>query len=146
MGVRAWMAGAYVGPEALQDKDRLLLDFGVWMMQRYRTAALRWYNGVLVPNSELGHLEMDGQVAERRASNQARERDDLSYEEWAERLQVYYATLELLFSPDLFVVGGGISKKADRFLPLLDLRTEIIPATLRNKAGVVGAALHAAEA
>ena len=101
------------------------------------------HDGVLVPNSELGHLEIDGHNAESRAANSAREREQLSMAEWAERLRVYYRTLEHLFSPDLFVVGGGISKQADEFLPLLGLDTEIVPAQLLNKAGIVGAALYA---
>ena len=101
------------------------------------------HDGVLVPNSELGHLEVDGHVAEHRASNRARESQELSMEEWAARLSAYYRHLERLFSPDLFLVGGGISKRSEEFLPLLDLDTEIIPATLLNRAGVVGAALHA---
>ena len=103
------------------------------------------YHGVLVPNSELGHLEIDGHDAESRAANSAREREELSMEHWAKRLTKYYRTLEMLFSPDLFVVGGGISKQSDEFLPLLDIDTEIVPATLRNKAGVIGAALCAVE-
>ncbi|MFT4286094.1 polyphosphate--glucose phosphotransferase [Nocardioides sp.] len=103
------------------------------------------YDGVLVPNSELGHLEIDGHVAEHRAANSARERDDLSWEKWAGRLTTYYRTLERLFSPDLFLVGGGVSKDFAEFGPLIDIDTEIIPATLLNKAGVVGAALYAAE-
>jgi polyphosphate glucokinase len=102
-------------------------------------------DGVLVPNSELGHLEIDGHDAESRAANSARTREDLSWEAWAERLTRYYRTLEKLFSPELFVVGGGVSKSADEFLPLLDLDTEIVPATLLNMAGVVGAALYASE-
>ena len=102
-------------------------------------------DGVLVPNSELGHLEVDGHDAESRAANSARTREDLSWEAWAERLTRYYRTLEMLFSPELFVVGGGVSKDSDEFLPLLDLDTEIVPATLLNKAGVVGAALYASE-
>lgn len=101
------------------------------------------HDGVLVPNSELGHLEVDGHVAEHRASNRARESHDLSMEEWAGRLTAYYRHLERLFSPDLFLVGGGISKRSEEFLPLLEIDTEIIPATLLNRAGVVGAALHA---
>ncbi len=101
------------------------------------------YDGVLVPNSELGHLEIDGKGAEKRAANSVREAEDLSWEKWAGRLTRYYRTLEDLFSPDLFVVGGGVSKKADEFLPLLDLETEIVPATLLNRAGIVGAALYA---
>ena len=103
------------------------------------------HDGVLVPNAELGHLEIDGHDAESRAANSARTREDLSWEKWAKRLTRYYRTLEKLFSPELFVVGGGVSKESDQFLPLLDLDTEIIPAKLRNKAGVVGAALYASE-
>lgn len=103
------------------------------------------YDGVLVPNSELGHLELDGHDAETRASNIARKREDLSWKHWAKRLQRYYQHLEMLFSPDLFLVGGGVSKEAAEFLPLLDLDTEIIPAKLLNTAGAVGAALYAEE-
>jgi polyphosphate glucokinase len=103
------------------------------------------YDGVLVPNSELGHLEIDGKGAETRAANSVRETDKLSWKKWAERLTTYYRTLEKLFSPELFVVGGGVSKQSENFLPLLDLDTEIVPATLLNKAGVVGAALYASE-
>ncbi|WP_121257461.1 polyphosphate--glucose phosphotransferase [Nocardioides ferulae] len=103
------------------------------------------FDGVLVPNAELGHLEIGGRDAETWAANSAREREDLSMAAWAERLTTYYRTLEKLFSPDLFVVGGGVSKRSDEFLPLLDLDTEIVPASLRNKAGVVGAALYACE-
>lgn len=101
------------------------------------------HDGVLVPNSELGHLEVEGHNAESRAANSAREREHLSMEEWAGRLRSYYRTLEMLFSPELFVVGGGISKQSDEFLPLLGLDTEIVPAQLLNRAGIVGAALHA---
>jgi polyphosphate glucokinase len=104
------------------------------------------YDGVLVPSSELGHLEIDGYDAEKRAASSVKEKEGLSYEEWAERLTVYYRTVVKLFSPDLIVVGGGISKDADKFLPLIDIETEIVAATLRNRAGIVGAALYAAEA
>ena len=103
------------------------------------------YDGVLVPNSELGHLEIEGHDAESRAANSVREREELSWEQWAERLTTYYRALERLFSPELFVVGGGVSKSSAEFLPLVDIDTEIIPAALRNKAGVVGAALYASE-
>ena len=102
-------------------------------------------DGVLVPNSELGHLELDGHDAESRASNVARKREDLSWKHWAKRLRKYYQHLEMLFSPDLFLVGGGVSKEASEFLPLLELDTEIIPAKLLNTAGAVGAALYAEE-
>ncbi|WP_068259414.1 polyphosphate--glucose phosphotransferase [Janibacter limosus] len=97
-------------------------------------------DGHLVPNTELGHLEIDGHHAESHAADSARKREDLSMQQWAERLQMYYTHVEDLLWPDLFVVGGGISKQADAFLPLLDLRTEIVPARLRNKAGIIGAA------
>ena len=103
------------------------------------------YDGVLVPNSELGHLEVDGHDAEKRAAASVREREDLSWEDWAARLTTYYRQLERLFSPELFVVGGGVSKKADKFLPLIRIDTEIIPAELLNAAGIVGAALYASE-
>ena len=99
-----------------------------------------FYNGVLIPNAELGHLEIDGVDYETRASFAAMERDSLSFEEWAERLQIYYSTLEKLFTPDLFIVGGGVSKSHEQFLPLLKLRTEIVPAALQNSAGIIGAA------
>ncbi len=105
------------------------------------------HRGVLVPNSELGHLEIDGYDAEKRAAASAREREGLKWSEYVPRLQRYYETVEFLFSPDLMVVGGGISKKADKFLPKLKLRTPIVPAQLQNRAGIVGAAwLAAAEA
>ena len=101
------------------------------------------HDGVLVPNSELGHLEIDGHDAETRAANGLRERDGLSWEEWARRLTRYYGVVEKLLSPDLFVVGGGVSKHAKKFLPLVEVETPLIAATLRNTAGIVGAALLA---
>src|SRR3954452_18146329 len=102
-------------------------------------------DGKLVPNSELGHLEIDGHDAESRAANSTREDEELSWTQWAARLQRYYGVVEDLLWPSLIVVGGGVSKKADRFLPLLHLRAPIVPATLRNQAGIVGAALLAHE-
>jgi polyphosphate glucokinase len=103
------------------------------------------YDGVLVPNAELGHIEIDGKDAEKKASYSAKERDDLDWEHWAKRLQKYYGALEFLLSPDLFVVGGGVSKSYEEFIPLLKLRTKIVPATLRNNAGILGAASLAVE-
>ena len=102
--------------------------------------------GVLVPNLELGHLEIDGHDAETRASDAARDREDLSWEQWAERLQRYYGVLEDLLWPDLIVVGGGVSKHHANFLPLLHLRAPIVAAQLRNAAGIVGAGALAARA
>jgi polyphosphate glucokinase len=98
------------------------------------------YNGVLIPNAELGHLEVDGNDAETQASAVVREREDLSYATWAKRLQRYYEHVEMLFTPELFIVGGGVSKSHEKFLPLLKLRTPIVPATLLNQAGILGAA------
>lgn len=103
------------------------------------------HNGVLVPNSELGHLELDGHDAETRAASSIKDREGLSYPEWAERLQRYYSHLENLLWPDLFVVGGGVSKDHEEFLPLLKIRTKIVPAVLENKAGIIGAAHLAQE-
>jgi polyphosphate glucokinase len=107
-------------------------------------SALLW-NGVLVPNSELGHLEVDGHDAESKAANSARKDEGLSWEQWAKRLTRYYQTVEKLFSPDLIVVGGGVSKHAREFIPLIEIDTEIISATLRNTAGIVGAAALASD-
>ncbi|MEU0661442.1 polyphosphate--glucose phosphotransferase [Streptomyces lavendulocolor] len=102
-------------------------------------------DGRLVPNTELGHLELDGHEAEKRASTKAKEDKDLSWEEWAHRVRKYLAHLEMLFSPELFIVGGGVSRKAEKFVPLLtDVRAEIVPAELQNNAGIVGAAMAAA--
>ncbi|MGH9066939.1 MAG: polyphosphate--glucose phosphotransferase [Acidimicrobiales bacterium] len=100
-------------------------------------------DGRLVPNTELGHLELDGRDAEKRAADSAREAEDLSWEAWAKRVDAYLAQLETVLWPDLIVVGGGVSKKADKFLPLLATRAEIVPAALLNQAGIVGAAMVA---
>jgi len=101
------------------------------------------HDGVLVPNFEVGSMELDGVMAESRASAKAREHEDLSWAEYAERLQRFFSHVERIFSPDLFIVGGGISKRPDDYLPLLRLRTPIVPAQLQNNAGIVGAALAA---
>ena len=103
-------------------------------------------DGQLVPNTELGHLELDGHDAEKRAAADARDRDDLSWEEWTERLQAYLRHVDSLFWPELVVLGGGVSKKADKWLPHLDVRMKVVPAQLQNDAGIIGAALLAAEA
>jgi len=100
-------------------------------------------NGSLVPNTELGHLPLHGDDAERWAAESVRERDDLSWKQWAHRLQRYFELLEKLLWPDLIIVGGGVSKKADKFLHHIELNTEIVPAAMLNDAGIVGAALSA---
>ncbi len=104
------------------------------------------HRGVLVPNSELGHLQLDGTDAEKRAASSVKDKEGLSYAKWAKRLQRYYSHVEMLFSPDLFVVGGGVSKDFDKFGHLLDLHTPMVPATLRNHAGIIGAAMAARDA
>jgi polyphosphate glucokinase len=103
-------------------------------------------DGRLLPNTELGHLELDGHDAESKASSKAKEDHDLSWKHWAGRLQKYLAHVEMLLSPDLFVIGGGVSRKADKFLPLIEgIRADIVPAELQNNAGIVGAAMTAAK-
>jgi polyphosphate glucokinase len=102
-------------------------------------------DGQLVPNTELGHLEVDGMDAETRAADSVRDAENLGWDHWAHRLQRYFTAVENLFWPDLIVVGGGVSKKAGKFLPLLTLRAPIVPAGLRNDGGIVGAAIAAAE-
>jgi len=98
-------------------------------------------NGVLLPNTELGHIEIDGVDAEDRASSRAKKAEDLSMEVWAKRLEHYLHTIEDLFSPDLFIIGGGISKQFDEFAPHIKTRARLEPATMRNHAGIVGAAM-----
>lgn len=101
------------------------------------------HDGVLVPNAELGHIEIDGVDAETRASAVAREREDLGWEEWAGRASRYLQTLEALLWPELIILGGGISKKPHKWVPLLATRTPLAVAELKNNAGIVGSA-HAA--
>ncbi len=102
-------------------------------------------DGLLVPNSELGHLEVDGHDAESRASDAAREKNDWSWKKYAKRLSRYFAAVERVLWPDLIVVGGGVSKKADKFLPRVRTRARIVPAALQNQAGIIGAAVLAVE-
>jgi len=102
-----------------------------------------FFHGQLLPNTEFGHLEIDGEDAESRASDAARQQDDLSWKKYAKRLDIYLTTMERLFWPNLFVIGGGISKESEKFLPLLTIETDIVPAELFNEAGIVGAALGA---
>ncbi len=100
-------------------------------------------DGVLVPNTELGHLKMGKKDAERIAAESVREEENLSWKQWATRLDSYFELLDALFSPDLIIVGGGVSKKSDKFLPRISTRVEIVPAQLFNEAGIVGAAIAA---
>ncbi|MFF7334588.1 polyphosphate--glucose phosphotransferase [Streptomyces sp. NPDC090306] len=117
----------------------ILLTFGTGI------GSALFVNGTLVPNTELGHLELHGHDAETKASSKAKEDNDLSWEHWAHRVQKYLAHVEMLFSPELFIVGGGVSRKAEKFLPhIKGIKAEIVPAQLQNNAGIVGAAMHAA--
>jgi len=121
---------------------------GLIMMLTFGTGigSALFLDGTLIPNTEFGHLELDGKDAELRASDRARETEDLSWEKWAMRVQEYLRHVEALLSPRLFIVGGGVSKKSDRFFPLIDIRTPMVPATLLNNAGIIGAAVTAEQA
>jgi polyphosphate glucokinase len=127
-----------------QGRDRkgtvIMLTFGTGI------GSALFIDGALVPNTELGHLELHGHDAEKRASTKAKEDADLTWEHWASRVQKYLAHVEMLFSPDLFIIGGGVSRKAHKFLPLIEgVKAEMVPAALQNNAGIVGAAMRAAE-
>jgi polyphosphate glucokinase len=100
-------------------------------------------DGVLVPNTELGHLPLHHGDAEDWAADSVRENEALSWKKYAERLQAYLELVERVLWPSLFIIGGGVSKKANKFLPLLELRTPVVPASLQNEAGIIGAALFA---
>ena len=127
------------GAAAGQDGTVLLLTFGTGIGSALFT------DGVLVPNTEFGHIEIHGKDAEERASERARELHDLSWGKWAGRVDDYLTHVEALVSPSLFIIGGGISRKSDKFLPLLTgVRAKIVPAALHNDAGIVGAAMAAA--
>ncbi len=102
-----------------------------------------FHHGHLLPNTEFGHLEVEGEDAEFRASDAARQREDLSWKKYAKRLNKYFTALEKLFWPDLFIIGGGISKESEKYLSLLTIDTPIVTAQLLNQAGIVGAALGA---
>ncbi|MDX3504410.1 ROK family protein [Streptomyces sp. ATCC51928] len=118
----------------------ILLTFGTGIGSAVFT------DGRLVPNTELGHLELHGHDAEKHASTKAKEDEDLSWQHWAHRVQKYLLHVEMLFSPELFIIGGGVSRKAEKFLPLIEkVRAEIVPAQLQNNAGIVGAAMAAAD-
>jgi polyphosphate glucokinase len=102
-----------------------------------------FYHGQLLPNTEFGHLDMKGKDAEHRVSAAVRENEGLSWKEYAKRLNKYLLQMEKLFWPDLFIVGGGISKQSEKYVPLLKVRTPVVTAQLLNQAGIVGAALWA---
>jgi len=103
-----------------------------------------FHRGNLLPNTEFGHLDINGKEAEHRASDAARQSEDLSWKKYARRLNIFLAEMERLFWPDLFIIGGGISKKSEKYVPLLEIKTPVVPAQFLNEAGIVGAALAAA--
>jgi polyphosphate glucokinase len=100
-------------------------------------------HGALFPNTELGHLELHGKKAEHYASDQVRKQKDLDWSDWTERVNEYLGMLDMLFSPDLIILGGGVSKKYGKYLHLLQTQASVVPAHLLNNAGIVGAALVA---
>ncbi|MER6271135.1 polyphosphate--glucose phosphotransferase [Streptomyces sp900105755] len=117
----------------------LLLTFGTGI------GSALFVDGELVPNTELGHLELGGHDAEKKASSKVKEDEDLSWEHWARRVNKYLAHVEMLFTPSLFIIGGGVSRKAEKFLPYIEgIKAEVVPAQLQNNAGIVGAAMRAA--
>jgi len=101
-----------------------------------------FHNGILLPNAELGHIQLRGKDAEKRCSERVREEKEMSFKKWAKIVSEYLETLERLFSPELFIIGGGISKKAEKFLPYLTAKTDVLiqPAKMQNDAGIIGAA------
>jgi polyphosphate glucokinase len=100
-----------------------------------------FYDGQLIPNTELGHIEIRGKDAERRATDRVRIEKDLSWKEWAERVDEYLDRLEKLLWPDLIIIGGGASKNATKFIPRLSVQAQVVPAQMLNEAGIIGAAL-----
>ena len=102
-----------------------------------------FYHGNLLPNAEFGHLDMNGKDAEHRASDAVRQREELSWKKYAKRLNKYLTAMDKLFWPDLFIIGGGISKESEKYIPLLKLETPVVTAQFLNEAGIVGAALAA---
>jgi len=109
------------------------------------TGSALFYNGMLVPNLELGHMEIRGRDAERRSAAVARIKRGISWKAWATDLDEHLLAIEKLFSPKLFIIGGGVSKRSEKFIPRLTVRAAVVPAKLLNDAGIVGAAIGAAE-
>lgn len=102
-------------------------------------------DGVLVPNTELGHIILNSKHldAEKYAASSIKDIEGITYKKWAKRLTKYYGLLEKYFNPDLIVIGGGVSRQADKLIPRIDIKTKVVPATLRNEAGIIGAAYYA---
>jgi polyphosphate glucokinase len=134
-GVAEMRSGAGAGHDGLV----VLLTFGTGI------GSAMFVNGTLVPNTEFGHIEVDGHDAEREAAASVKDQLDLSYTQWAPRVTRYIQALEKFLWPDLIIAGGGVSKKAHKWLPLLEIRSSITAAALRNDAGIVGAAVAATQ-
>jgi len=132
----AGMAEVKFGAGAGQMGTVLMLTLGTGI------GSALFIDGILVPNTEFGHIEIRGKDAEKRASELVREEEDLSWGKWAGRVDEYLLHMEALLSPDLIIIGGGISKKSDKFLPrLTGLRARVVPAAMLNNAGIIGAAM-----
>ncbi|GAB2969253.1 polyphosphate--glucose phosphotransferase [Saccharothrix stipae] len=134
-GIAEMRFGSGVGRDGLV----VLLTFGTGI------GSALFLDGKLVPNTEFGHLEVDGHDAEKRAAASVKEDKGLTWAEWTPRVSRYINVLENLIWPDLVIAGGGVSKKAEKWLPLLEVRTEVVAAALKNDAGIVGAAVAAAQ-
>ena len=129
----------YGGGQDVDEGTVLLLTFGTGI------GSALFRDGLLVPNTEFGHLEIDGKIAEHRASAKVREDKGWTLKKWASKVSRVLEHYERIFSPDLFIAGGGISRKADQWIPELTVQTPVVPAQLRNTAGLVGAAMAADE-
>ncbi|WKD61368.1 Polyphosphate glucokinase [Corynebacterium ciconiae DSM 44920] len=133
----AGLAEVRYGDERARTGAAILLTIGTGI------GSAMLIDGTLFPNTELGHMNVGKKEAEQLASSAAKEREELSYKKWAKRVSKVFNEYERLLNPSVFIVGGGISRKADKWVPLLTVDTPVIPAQLRNRAGIVGAALAA---
>lgn len=133
----AGMAEMTIGAGKNRQGVVIMLTFGTGI------GSAIFVDGHLLPNTEFGHLPVRGKDAEHRASAKVRDDEDLSWAQWAERVNEYLGLMEFFFSPDLFIIGGGVSKKQHKFLHLLKTQAEIVPAQLLNEAGIIGAAMAA---
>jgi polyphosphate glucokinase len=133
----AGMAEMVIGAGKWRDGVVIMLTFGTGI------GTAIFLDGKLLPNTEFGHLPIRGKDAEHRASAKVRDDEDLSWAEWAERVNEYLGLMEFFFSPDLFIIGGGVSKKQNKFMHLLKTQAELVPAQLLNEAGIIGAAMSA---
>ncbi|TCP55215.1 polyphosphate glucokinase [Tamaricihabitans halophyticus] len=133
----AGIAEIQYGPERARKGVTALLTFGTGI------GSALFHDGVLLPNTEFGHLEVEGHDAETRAAASVKDEEDLTWENWSKRVSTYLRALESVLWPDLIIAGGGVSKKAEKWLPLLDVRTDVIAASRQNAAGIIGAAVAA---